>query len=243
VFTFADSNHSKYASYMLEMTCNFELESSPQLKKVFFDAWLVNSSGQAGDFMAGDRFQEQLQDELYERIPRNDLVFGDSTVQNILAPNTHRFVEVKKAQNAGLGLTDRSSAHTEPSTDPEHRCLGPRYEELVLNEHNPGRQFDLEASTVDDHGRGYCALRDGKWRTWCGETIRAREYSFGSLEPAVEDAEAHTTFIDSNEDILAEGANDPEELDEVEEMYPMSEEEEYKLDKEKEDNADELTLL
>ncbi|PBK60354.1 hypothetical protein ARMSODRAFT_1026634 [Armillaria solidipes] len=62
------NTHTKYTSYLLEIVCNFKLESGPNLCQVFFENCLVNPSGIQGHWMAGDQLQEQLQDELYEYI-------------------------------------------------------------------------------------------------------------------------------------------------------------------------------
>ncbi|KAF8239055.1 hypothetical protein L208DRAFT_1085438, partial [Tricholoma matsutake] len=62
LFTFTGSSHNKYASYLLEMFCNLELESDPELRTLVFENWLVNPSGLAGHWVPGDLYQEQIQD-------------------------------------------------------------------------------------------------------------------------------------------------------------------------------------
>lgn len=68
ILTFAGSTHGKYTKYLLEMLCDLELESSPELREAFLANWIINPSGKHGQFVAGDKFQEQLQDEMYEHI-------------------------------------------------------------------------------------------------------------------------------------------------------------------------------
>ena len=63
--------------YLLEMFCDLELESSPELREAFLANWIINPSGQTGRFVAGDKFQEQLQDEMYEHIGRKDRGFEE----------------------------------------------------------------------------------------------------------------------------------------------------------------------
>jgi hypothetical protein len=103
-YTFAGSSHHKYAGYMLEMICSVELESSPVLKKLILSSMTVNIAGLPGHGIAADMFQEQIQDELYEHINRKDASFNADYIKNVIAPNTHRFVALKKDVNAGLGL-------------------------------------------------------------------------------------------------------------------------------------------
>ncbi|KAM5546217.1 hypothetical protein V8D89_000344 [Ganoderma adspersum] len=72
-FNFAGSTHSKYTTYLLEMICILELESSPALREVFLRNWLVNPSGEPGRTMEGDLYQEHLNRELEEAIGRGDI--------------------------------------------------------------------------------------------------------------------------------------------------------------------------
>ena len=104
ILTFAGSTHNKYTNYLLEMLCDLELESSDELREAFLVNWLINPSGQEGRFVAGDKFQEQLQDEMYEHIGRKDRGFDENYLRKVIAPNAYRFVLVKKAVGEGLGL-------------------------------------------------------------------------------------------------------------------------------------------
>jgi hypothetical protein len=78
ILTFAGSSHGKYMKYLLEMFCDLELESSPDLRKAFLANWIINPSGEHRRFVAGDKFQEQLQDEMYEHIGRKDKGFDEN---------------------------------------------------------------------------------------------------------------------------------------------------------------------
>jgi hypothetical protein len=49
------------------MVCDLELESSLEMHEVFLTNWIINPSGQSSQFVTGDKFQEQLQDEMYEQ--------------------------------------------------------------------------------------------------------------------------------------------------------------------------------
>ena len=51
LFTFAGSGHSNYTSYLLEMICEIELESSPALQEAFLLSLLVNATGEKGGFV------------------------------------------------------------------------------------------------------------------------------------------------------------------------------------------------
>ncbi|EGN93672.1 hypothetical protein SERLA73DRAFT_63629, partial [Serpula lacrymans var. lacrymans S7.3] len=64
LFTFAGSTHTKYATYLLKMICNLELECSPELKDAILSNWLVNLEGLPSKFYGGDFMQEYYNDIL-----------------------------------------------------------------------------------------------------------------------------------------------------------------------------------
>ena len=121
ILTFAGSriNTYKVHEYLLEMICDLELESSPELQDAFLANWIINPSGQEGRFVAGDKFQEQLQDEMYEHIGRKDRGFNEDYMRKVIAPNAYRFVLIKKEITEGLGLAQQQGKHTTPHTNPE----------------------------------------------------------------------------------------------------------------------------
>ena len=142
--------------YLLEMLCELEFESSPAERDALFSNWLVNPSGQPRHFSAGDILQEQLQDELYEHIGRKDTGFDENYMRQVIAPDTHRFILVKKGVNEGLGLAQCVGKHPEPSTRPEIRKLMELYQECQLHCFRRGRTYnlhdDLQHRQVDDLG-------------------------------------------------------------------------------------------
>ena len=105
------------------MLCDLELESSPEIRKVFLTNWIINPSGQSGRFVAGDKFQEQLQDEMYEHIGWKAIDFDDNYMRKVIAPNVNRCVLTKKAMSESLGLMKRGGKHVEPHTNPEIQKL------------------------------------------------------------------------------------------------------------------------
>jgi hypothetical protein len=141
ILTFAGSTHNKYTNYLLEMLCDLELESSDELREAFLTNWLINPSGQEGRFVAGDKFQEQLQDEMYEHIGRKDRGFDEDYMRKVIAPNTYRFVLVKKAVAEGIGLANRDSKHIEPHTNPEMVKLLQVYQKYQLHMFRSGRNY------------------------------------------------------------------------------------------------------
>ncbi|KAJ3763075.1 hypothetical protein EV360DRAFT_34256 [Lentinula raphanica] len=171
-FSFAGSSHTKYTGYLLEMICNFELESTPKLKNFFLNNWLISSNGYT--YEAGDLFQEQLQDELYEHI-NHDQSFDNVHVRERLAPNVYQFKQTKKEHNADLGLASRSGNHAAPSRMADIRKLMIHYQQQEVHLFRQGRQYgEAERDRVDDHKRGVTSLMDGRLEKWIQETCWAR---------------------------------------------------------------------
>ena len=174
ILTFAGSTHTKYMNYLLEMLCDLELESSDELREAFLTNWIINPSGQERRFVAGDKFQEQLQDEMYEHIGRKDRGFDENYMRKVIAPNAYRFVLVKKAVAEGLGLAKRPGKHVEPHTNPEMVKLLQVYQKHQLHMFRSGRNYGGDLRKVDDLGRGQTRLLEGKLASWVNETTHAR---------------------------------------------------------------------
>jgi hypothetical protein len=143
----------------------------------------VNIAGLPGHGIAADMFQEQIQDELYEHINRKDASFDAEYIKDVIAPNTHRFVALKKDVNAGLGLAKRSSRHSTPETDSELRILLPEYAQHEIHFFRKGRKFDNNLDKVDYYGRSYSLLEEAKLEAWIAESTRSRSLIVGSEVP------------------------------------------------------------
>lgn len=183
ILTFAGSTHGKYTKYLLEMLCDLELESSPELREAFLANWIINPSGEHGRFVAGDKFQEQLQDEMYEHIGRKDKGFDENYMRKVIAPNAYRFVLVKKTMTEALGLEQHGGKHAEPHTKPEMQILLQAYKTHQLHLFRSGRMYNGELRKVDDLGRGVQQLIGGKLAAWVNETTRARLINPMGLNP------------------------------------------------------------
>ncbi len=123
VFMFAGSGHSKYTTYLLEMICIVELESSPALRDVFLRNWLVNPSGEPGRTIEGDLFEEHLNLILEEAIEKKGAEWDSRFIREVIAPCAIRFMELKHQWGLGVGLAKRRGKHPEPHSRPEIRTL------------------------------------------------------------------------------------------------------------------------
>jgi hypothetical protein len=73
---FAGSSHPKYTNYLLEMLCNFELESGQPLRKAILKSMLVNLSGKEGSFLAANFVQEYFNQLLEAIVEKKGLEYG-----------------------------------------------------------------------------------------------------------------------------------------------------------------------
>ena len=96
LITFAGSSHTKYTTYLLEFLTNFELESSRALRETTLNAMLVNLSGKAGSFSAGDIIQEFFNHLLEAIIERKGAEFGDKFIREVVSRNLHHMGRIKK---------------------------------------------------------------------------------------------------------------------------------------------------
>jgi hypothetical protein len=160
LFQFAGSAHTNYTTYLLEMICRLELESSPELREANLRGLLINLSGRAGAFTASDTLQEFLNRLLEAVIDRKGAEFGDNFIRNVISRNLHHFARIKLDLREGVGLAERSSRHTDPHTKPEVNTLLEVYRKTELHRCRPGRAYDN--IDTDNFTRGINKLRKGK---------------------------------------------------------------------------------
>jgi hypothetical protein len=65
--TLAGSSHSKYTGYLLDMIGFLEFDAGQELRTMFLQNWLVNSSGEAGRYLEKDLMQEHHKAGLEEK--------------------------------------------------------------------------------------------------------------------------------------------------------------------------------
>lgn len=200
LFSFAGSSHTKYPTYLLEMVCTLELESSAALKKLFLENWLVNPSGEVGKWQAGDLLQEHLNLELQELVSRKNLQWDGNFMRKVASPNAYHFNQLKKDWIAGVGLAKRHGKHAAAHSKPEVRTLLTAYTACELHHFRPGRTYanTVPANTedFDMFAKGHHLLSKGKLAKWIDESCRARNLD-GSLT------------LDALEEQLARASQEP----------------------------------
>lgn len=166
--SFAGSSHSKYTTYTLEMICNLELESSPELKAAYLRNMLVNPSGEM--WMEGDLHLEHLNLELENNITHKNGEWDDEHIRTVVAPNISHFTTLKNTFREGIGLAKRRSKHTAPHSRPEIKILLRTYRDEQLHFFRKGRCYGDSNCDVDTFAKGYKALYEGKMSKFIGDS-------------------------------------------------------------------------
>ncbi|KAI0737820.1 hypothetical protein C8Q80DRAFT_1348203 [Daedaleopsis nitida] len=193
MFRFSGSTHSKYCTYLLEMMCQLELESSPTLHEVFLRNWLVNPSGEPGRNVEGDLFQEHVNLELEEGISRKNAEWDSPYIRDVHAPNAIHFVELKNAWTTGVGLTERYGYHPEPHSRPEIRILHRTYREVELHRFREGRSYGNSTHARNMMARGIQKLYAGKLDAFISNSTRARAVRVTAQHSSPQDDLADST--------------------------------------------------
>lgn len=206
LLTFAGTSHSKYTTYLLEMLCNIELESSPALQEAIMKAMLVNVSGEAGKWQPGDIVQESLNKSLEPLVQHKNADFGSNAIHNVWSRNTEDINTLKVEIRRGAGLAKRSGRHKAPHERPEVKLLLANHKKVELHSRRPGRTYN-DGRDVDDMRKGIVALDGGVLKAWINKSLRNRgsPESASTPDPGVE-------AVDSDDDDQI-GDRDGEEYD------------------------------
>ncbi|KDQ08758.1 hypothetical protein BOTBODRAFT_77208, partial [Botryobasidium botryosum FD-172 SS1] len=160
MFTFSGSSHPKYASYLLEVFCNFEYEFPEPLKRAILLNWLVNLSGEDGHFIEADLMQEHFNFWLEELAQHKGHEFDEAYYREVIAPAVHHFLRLKEEREASVGLTRRTKSHGAPSLTNEYKRLLQIYKERNLHRFCAGREMGHVAK--DNFAEGFKKLSAGK---------------------------------------------------------------------------------
>lgn len=173
LFSFAGSTHSKYTNYLLEFITEFELESNQVIRDATLSGMLVNLSGRAGGWAAGDIIQEFFNRLLEVILERKGAEFGDDFIREVVSRNLHHLNRVKKDLREGLGLASKSGKHANPHERPEFKILMVDARAVELHSRRMGRSIDQD-DTNDFEGGYECLGLKGKAKRYARETIGAR---------------------------------------------------------------------
>ncbi|KAI0682739.1 hypothetical protein C8T65DRAFT_541512, partial [Cerioporus squamosus] len=172
LFNFAGSGHTKYMTYLLEMICILEIESSDALREVFLRNWLVNPSGER--MMEGDLLEEHVNRILEEAIEKKGAEWDSHFIRKVITPCVIRFMELKNHWGTGVGLAKRRGKHPEPHSHPEIRTLLETYLECGLHMFRAGRSYESAKPTVNTSREGMRNLEKTKLQKFIADSVRAR---------------------------------------------------------------------
>ncbi|KAJ7466378.1 hypothetical protein FB451DRAFT_1178529 [Mycena latifolia] len=197
MINFAGSGHSRYFGYLLEMTADLKLESSPALRGATLDTTVCNRSGKHGGFQACDIFQEGMTRELEPIIQRKDTDYGSDHIRNMWSRNIKDIYDIKAEMRESVGLSKRSGRHKHPHAKPEVKILLRHYNDAELSERRPGRSYAVgEVADVDNFTAGLKKLGEGGLSKW----VRRATMDRGLLADANEDEDSSNDEDDSDEE-------------------------------------------
>jgi hypothetical protein len=76
--------------------------------------WLVNLTGECGQWLEGDLMQEHYNKWLEDMVRKKGGSFDDHFFQTMLAPNVNHFLQIKEEFELSFNLTPCSKTHTSP---------------------------------------------------------------------------------------------------------------------------------
>ncbi|THU84431.1 hypothetical protein K435DRAFT_870254 [Dendrothele bispora CBS 962.96] len=163
IFMFAGSAHQQYTSYLLELHCLLEYDSSPQLRKAIMDNLLIK-------FGLGcqekDITQEHHNGRLEMMVDKSGGDFNGSFYRQVIAPNVDNFIKCTKNWETAFDMKTRSRSHTSPNNHPELRALQVEIKSSELHLFRPGRLYPEHIAT-DLLTNGYNRLgSEGKLKTF-----------------------------------------------------------------------------
>ncbi|THU89980.1 hypothetical protein K435DRAFT_676791 [Dendrothele bispora CBS 962.96] len=200
IFLFSGSSHQIYASYLLELNCLLEFETSPSLRSAILSNYLVKF-GLKGKFQERDIMQEHQNLKLQNMVDRSHQEFDGSFYCGIIAPNVDNFTKIGRKLEDAFSLSHRKNSHTSPEQQPEIRLLMTALKNSEIHLFRSGRTYaghiavDLFSVGYDKLGAGgklkelvyqkdnfpsqvYCSHRKGKKASTRYE-YRQCEYYYG----------------------------------------------------------------
>ncbi|THU81189.1 hypothetical protein K435DRAFT_694087 [Dendrothele bispora CBS 962.96] len=120
IFLFSGSSHQQYASYLLELHCLLEFESSPALRQTILNNYLVKFGL---PFKERDLMQEDHNGKIQIMVPKAGGEFDGPYYRNTITPNVHNLININRNFEIGFNLAHRKTSHTSPGMRPEVQAL------------------------------------------------------------------------------------------------------------------------
>ncbi|KAK1228298.1 hypothetical protein PQX77_008662 [Marasmius sp. AFHP31] len=159
VFLFAGSSNTNYRDLMLDLWCHFTFECSKELKTAMWNNWLVNLTGEKGNWNPADLVQEHFNRWLEDLVGKSGASFDNSFLRKTISPNVDFFLHLKKQFEIAYDLHKRSNSHTSPHLRDEYNMLLSFFEEEDLHFFVPQRT--LGHTAINLLNRGYERFDDG----------------------------------------------------------------------------------
>ncbi|KAK1235738.1 hypothetical protein PQX77_001026 [Marasmius sp. AFHP31] len=163
IFMFAGSSHQPYLSYLLDLHCLLEHQSSPELRAAILNNYLVKFGF---SWHERDLMQEHHNKKLESMVEKAGGDFDGHYYRDMIAPNVDNFIKTADNWETAYGLKHRSGKHTSPATSPEIRVLLAEIKTSQLHLFCSGRSYPGHIA-ADLFSLGYYRLGvEGKLKAW-----------------------------------------------------------------------------
>lgn len=194
IFSFAGSGHHNYSQYLIRTYIMFKYEFSEALRNTVLQNMLVNPSGSYDGMHQADLMQEHHNRTLEDFVQHKGAEFASPHIRDGVAPNVHHLQQIKDSMEQGVGLSRRTTRHSDQVHDTELQKLLDIYWEEELHRHRPGRTYGHLAD--DQIDEGFQKLEHGQLRKYIDAELVSEDPILSSDVNGIEELE---------EDPVAEG--------------------------------------
>ncbi|KIO32934.1 hypothetical protein M407DRAFT_65941 [Tulasnella calospora MUT 4182] len=160
IFTFASSTNHNYTQYLFRLWVMYKWEFTPALRHLIKQNMLVNLEGIPKRSHEGDLMQEHNNRDLEGFIQHKGAEYGAPFIREAVAPNIHRFRQIRSTRLNDVGLNPLSKLHGQLPHEQEIERLMQIYAEEELHRYRPGRRYGhLIPNSMEE---GYKALETTK---------------------------------------------------------------------------------
>ncbi|KAJ7143535.1 hypothetical protein C8R43DRAFT_891527 [Mycena crocata] len=167
-FTFTGCGKNKYLNELLEISCNFLYEYSPDLRRTQLNNWLCTFT-EHGCWFPMDLLQEKNIKLLKKLSQRRDSSFGAAFYQEIISYNIRALSKSSETMQSAVGISRTGGRHRRAKKEAAMKELGTAMSERQLHKFRAGRDFGHRAN--DDFEAGYLKLSKGKVKDFIKRTI------------------------------------------------------------------------
>ncbi|KAJ7278256.1 hypothetical protein C8J57DRAFT_1576646 [Mycena rebaudengoi] len=180
-FSFWGAGSTNYGNELLELTCNFLLEYSDDLKTAVLNNYLVNPSGLAGHWLPLDLLQEHFNFWIKRLFNSKSHNFDSTHLADRVGLNISGISDLREKFPGLFGLKRNGQRHTDATTIHDINQLGSRFRKNHILEYDAGRDQPYQVS--NEFGISHSKLLNGQLETFLTRTAGGGPATGGEEEP------------------------------------------------------------